>query len=105
MTWKQRKELIGAANTAWRETYRRDHWVYKAYDASGRALYIGCTNNRNERWATHRRHAPWYPLATRFVQVGPFTKAKGFAIEAESIFAEQPAFNVRGKKSAPRKAA
>jgi hypothetical protein len=104
MNSKERRELIYQAHRAW-YIRGRDHWVYKAYGAGGELLYVGCTYDREDRWATHRRLAPWAQLAHRFVQIGPFSKAKGFALEAQIIFAEQPAFNVRGKKSAPRRAA
>lgn len=71
----------------------RDHYVYTAYDASGRELYIGCTKDLPGRLASHRsQSARWYDLAARFLIRGPYTYEGGRRVEREQLAACRPLF-------------
>lgn len=73
----------------------RDHWVYRAWDADGRLLYIGCTKNLKQRRAAHATgtDSDWYPFATRFRAYGPYTYETARAIERQAIETEESYFN------------
>lgn len=70
--------------------------VYRFYDTDRKPLYIGYTTTCNVRWAAHRRHAEWWPLA-EYVAV-PFyrTAADAFTAEKAAIANEKPRFNQVG---------
>ena len=70
----------------------RDHFVYTAYDAAGRVLYVGCTKDLRSRQAAHRTQSDWYPHAARFHLRGPFTREVGREVERERLAIERPLY-------------
>lgn len=71
----------------------RDHFVYRAFDAEGRLLYVGCTKAPKQRRAAHRWDSPWFKFATRFTMAGPYEKSEAYRREDEAIESELPWFN------------
>lgn len=70
----------------------RDHFVYAAFDAEGRVLYIGCTKKLDERKADHKYNSDWFHLATRFHLSGPFDYETGRRVESERLTLERPLY-------------
>lgn len=69
-------------------------WVYRAFDADERLLYVGCTKNLGSRKADHRKRAPWYADAVSWTSVEYPTRAGALAAEALAIDTENPVWNV-----------
>lgn len=65
--------------------------LYRFYDASRKAIYIGVTTNPFTRWGDHRR-SDWWRLV-RFVSLEPVDPATRLAAEQRAIDAENPCFN------------
>jgi hypothetical protein len=81
------------------------HYVYRCYDADGVLLYIGCSNDVEQRIALHmyvaaRANASWWLslCMDRYEIEGPYrTRTAGRKAEAKAIRAEQPVFNSQGR--------
>jgi predicted GIY-YIG superfamily endonuclease len=72
--------------------------LYRFYDAARGLLYIGITGQPAERWAKHRRLAPWWPAAA-YVAVEIFpTEWQALDAERAAIRSESPKFNKRSQK-------
>jgi hypothetical protein len=80
---------------------RMNYWkgrnvLYRMYDATGRLVYVGSTNNVPRRMTEHRLQAWWMAIVTKTrLQVFPTLEAAR-AAEAVAIQEEQPAANVVG---------
>lgn len=75
---------------------RREHFVYRAFDAKGQLLYVGCTMDLDRRYKEHsaRKHpSRWWHLAVRFVLSGPYNYDTGRRLEREAIRSEAPIWN------------
>lgn len=70
----------------------RDHYVYRAYDADGRLLYVGCTKRLELRQKEHRTESNWMHLAERFTVAGPFTYEVARRKESEELAAGRPLY-------------
>lgn len=77
--------------------YDTPHTVYLHIDAAGNVLYVGCTENLEQRTAAHSPHAKWWPeVATvETDSVQPSFDA-GRARERELIWRYDPPFNTWG---------
>jgi hypothetical protein len=84
------------------ETYGlgQTHWVYRAYDADGVCLYIGCTGWLSERRTTHRRESAWFASAVRWRLTGPMSKQAAYRLEADQIAELRPIHNRRIRRAA-----
>jgi predicted GIY-YIG superfamily endonuclease len=71
----------------------RTHFVYRAFDADGRLLYVGCTKAPQRRHAAHRNSSPWFQYAEHFTMAGPYAKAEALRREDAAIESENPWFN------------
>lgn len=69
------------------------HFVYRAYDATGRLLYVGCSVDVERRMEQHGHW--WRRLAARVTWVQYPDYASGRAAEAAAIVAEAPVYNAR----------
>lgn len=70
-----------------------DNALYRHYDATGRLLYVGITNNPGSRWKGHRDKPWWlYVDTTRIERFG--SRAEVEAAEAAAIKAERPWWNI-----------
>lgn len=79
----------------------RGHFVYRAYDADGRLIYIGATSELMNRWDQHEALSWWYEMAA-WVEAEPYpTRDAAFAAEMVAIQEEQPAFNIRHTTDGP----
>lgn len=78
----------------------REHFVYWAYDASGRVLYIGCTRAPGGRWKAHGQNNPGLVANTaRCKMRGPYVFDVARRIERAAIFKENPLFNLEKDKA------
>lgn len=71
----------------------REHYVYRAFDAEGQLLYVGCTKRLRARKSEHKSWSEWYPLAVRFRLSGPYNYDTGRRLEREAIDGEHPIWN------------
>ena len=71
----------------------RPHYVYRAYDAAGRLLYVGCTVDVEKRLTAHRSTSQWADyMASHTVESFP-DKETGRAAESAAIESEGAYFN------------
>jgi hypothetical protein len=72
----------------------REYYVYSAYDADGRSLYVGRTNNLRRRWREHKNNRSGVDLGVRFRVRGPYTFATARAVERWVQVDEQPVYGL-----------
>ncbi len=72
---------------------RHEHYVYRLVNKRGDTLYIGCTQNIEQRLGEHRRHGAHGHLWTSAVLDGPYNRQTARRIEHEAITTEKPPFN------------
>jgi predicted GIY-YIG superfamily endonuclease len=69
--------------------------VYRLFDASGRLLYVGYTNDPIARLKSHSCMSPWWPAVAN-VQLTHFrTYREGIVAERSAIETEDPIHNVQ----------
>lgn len=71
--------------------------VYRAFDASGRLLYVGCSVDLEGRLREHSRSAHWWLFQDRIVAVGYPTREEAAEAEETAIGAEHPRWNMQGR--------
>lgn len=71
----------------------REHFVYRAYDASGVLLYVGMTLNPSNRFAWHRSISPWFSQMASVRMTGPLTKRGAMELERTLIRHANPLHN------------
>lgn len=96
------KGLRFADTSAGVKTLRRDKqwWLYRMFDAEGRLLYIGVTEQGIRRWLQHQQRKPWFADVRAWtVEVMPDGDTAR-AAEREAIASESPRHNVQGRLTA-----
>jgi hypothetical protein len=87
-------------------TGRKDAVVYRAYDAEGRLLYVGCTVDFKARMKAHEGQAhntsPWWPYAVHIERDAPRPFSVARDNEARAIREESPWFNGREQDQVQR---
>lgn len=78
--------------------------VYRHFDASGVLLYIGMTNDPDQRFILHRYTARWYEFSDRCDIEWLDTRAEAVVAERDAIHAERPLFNIIGSVVDPQDA-
>lgn len=73
------------------------NFVYRAFDAEGRALYVGCTSNLKARMSQHRCRAVWPALIADLVVTEYRWRPQAFAAERAEILRLDPIYNVNGR--------
>lgn len=73
------------------------HWVYRCLDATGRALYVGCTKNLRARLDTHRRTAAWAPAVARVHATVHPDRPTALSVETAEIQRLDPRWNTKGR--------
>lgn len=76
----------------------REHFVYRAFDESGRLLYVGCTVNLTKRMREHQHHAPWHEHMTRIAVAGPFNYETARQVEYDAIESERSLYNYSSER-------
>ena len=72
------------------------YYLYRYFDKNRTLLYIGMTNNFDQREASHRRYAKWWKSAgTKTIKKYRNQKCAEQA-EIDAIAKESPMFNVTG---------
>lgn len=79
----------------------RDCWVYKAYDAEFRLLYVGISVDGKARISEHVRSSAWTPYAMMILVEHFSTREAALKRERELIVELKPEFNIAGKPVAP----
>ncbi|HET7736435.1 MAG TPA: hypothetical protein VFK52_10695 [Nocardioidaceae bacterium] len=77
----------------WPQHARRPHFVYRAYDAAGRLLYIGCTLDFDRRRREHESCRPWGRSVARWDVQRFDNQAAALAEEERAIGEERPLHN------------
>lgn len=67
--------------------------VYRFYSADDVLLYVGLTNDPDQRECMHRLYSPWYLRAARREVEWHPTRAAAAAAEKHTIRSEDPQFN------------
>lgn len=79
----------------------RPHILYRFYDADDELLYIGITNNPQNRFNSHRTDKSWFKKVIRStMQHFPTREALAFA-EIHAIQSERPKYNINHSISTP----
>jgi hypothetical protein len=73
--------------------------VYRFFDADGRLLYVGMTNNLRSRWTAHAAEKPWWPEVASQSATWFGTRTEAAAAESAALKTENPVHNVH---STPR---
>lgn len=81
-----------------RAPHLREHFVYRAYDARGWLLYVGCTKQPTARWREHVADRKWAPKARRFRLAGPYTYATARDLEHAALRDENPKYGMTPAK-------
>lgn len=76
-------------------TERRTHFVYRCYDAAGTLLYVGCSVDLATRRLAHSAQSWWYPQVASYRLIVFPNRRHALRIEAQTIHAERPLWNVR----------
>jgi predicted GIY-YIG superfamily endonuclease len=72
-----------------------DYFIYRLYSSEDQLLYIGITNNPNQRFRHHRSTSSWYTkVARQDVRKINCTKDQIELMERDAINRENPAHNV-----------
>jgi excinuclease UvrABC nuclease subunit len=73
--------------------------LYRFYDEAGELLYVGVTGLAGERWASHSRHADWWPLIAHLGTEVFATMKEALEGERSAIWDERPHFNKRSARA------
>lgn len=79
------------------------HFVYEAYDAQGRPLYVGFTSMLGARIAAHLGKAPWAHRVASWTATRCDGERQARAHERERIAELRPPFNQIGNPAVDRK--
>lgn len=71
--------------------------VYRAFDASGRLLYVGCTVELESRLKAHSSSAQWWLFHDRVESEWFSSHDVALEAEAAAIHAEHPRWNMQGR--------
>jgi predicted GIY-YIG superfamily endonuclease len=83
----------------------REYFVYRAFNADGELLYVGCTKRPGLRWAEHKSMRPrMVAEAVRFRVQGPYLREVALQIERVAIRTEEPLYGWTPTKNAEKRA-
>lgn len=72
----------------------REHFVYRAFNADGALLYVGCTYRLDSRLAAHRATSKeWSDHAVKVKVSGPYNYETARDLERQAIHTERPLHN------------
>jgi len=83
-----------------RDPSLREHFVYRALNASGELLYVGCSLNPQKRIGEHKFSSDWHGQATRFKLSGPYNYETARELERRAIATERPLYNYTPERRA-----
>lgn len=79
----------------------RNHFVYRAYDAEGGLLYIGCTHDIKKRWTQHCMDNPhWTSITASLRMAGPYSFEVAREKERSLIESLEPLYNTNRRRYA-----
>lgn len=70
------------------------YYLYRFYNAAGRLLYVGISNNPDRRWGEHADDKPWWGEVEDQTSERAGDMHDALALEEEAIRAERPLYNV-----------
>lgn len=85
--------MIRQSAAAWRQRADLPHIVYRAFDADGRLLYIGCTSNLHLRMRSHSSQSGWFSAMARLEIEEHVNRLRAEQAERRAIATEEPLFN------------
>jgi predicted RNase H-like HicB family nuclease len=68
--------------------------LYRFFDADGRLLYVGITNNTRTRWSDHASKKPWWPQVATATTAWHQTRKEAEQAELDAIRGENPVHNI-----------
>lgn len=71
--------------------------VYRAFDVSGRLLYVGCSVDADARLVQHSKQADWWVFVDRIEREDFSSRDDALAAEAGAIATEHPRWNMVGR--------
>lgn len=71
--------------------------VYRAFDAFGQLLYVGCTVDADVRLAAHAKTAGWWVFHERITRTEYPAQDEASDAEAKAIATEHPRWNHQGR--------
>ena len=81
---------------------RSETWtLYRCYDAVGRLLYVGKTDDWTRRQREHASRGPWWSEAARVEMRLGLDSQEAQRAEREAILYERPIHNVESKTAPP----
>lgn len=78
----------------------REHFVYRAFNAAGELLYVGCTKHLTTRLSAHRGQSRWGSQAVRVTACGPYNYETARQIEYDAIETERSLHNYSSERRA-----
>lgn len=78
--------------------------LYRHFDRFGRLLYVGISNDPDQRFTLHAYTSKWHPHSARRDLEWFDTRQEALASEREAIRAERPMFNLVGSDVEPEDA-
>lgn len=72
-----------------------EHYVYRLFDARNQLLYVGCSSNLTQRFASHGRIQVWWSEVAHHTVTGPYDRKAGRWIEMLAIRREHPLYNIQ----------
>ena len=77
----------------YKDTALRETFVYRAYDATGRCLYVGATARPKLRLRAHRQESRlWINHVARWKVSGPYNYRTARRLERAAMRSERPAY-------------
>lgn len=71
------------------------HYIYRAFDADDRLLYVGHTHTPIVRMRAHETRSYWWPFHSYVVFSEPMTLEDAKAAERSAVASEHPRWNVQ----------
>lgn len=81
---------------------KRQHVVYRCYDADDRLIYVGCTVSMRARFALHHANSDaeswWIGQVSHVTEESVTGLKEARAVELHAIRSERPRWNVSGRE-------
>ena len=77
------------------------HVLYRFYNSNAKLLYVGITNNPENRFGNHRREKPWWNQVTAITLERFSTRGELAQAEIEAIQTERPKYNLAYATESP----
>lgn len=72
----------------------QQYYLYRFFNAAGRLLYVGISNNPDRRWDEHADDKPWWGEVADQTSERAGDMHDALALEEDAIHRERPLYNV-----------